>query len=142
MQRSAGVQTTAGVQRSALPPATGCAKPLQPVADEPSLNHQEPSSKARRGRQADVAPFALPSWVPAETWADFVAMRKAMRKGMTSAAMRLQVKALDALRGQGHDPKAVLEQSIAASWQGLFPVKGVPQGGAVLSADELFEGAH
>jgi len=106
------------------------------------LNRQEPSSKARRVRSEASADVALPDWIPRETWADFVAMRKAMRKAMTPAAMRLQVKTLGDLRAQGHDPKAVLEQSIAASWQGLFPVKGAPHSGAVLSSDELFGGAH
>ena len=142
MKRTAGVQPAAGVQPTSEAPAVGCTAPLQPIADEPSLNRQEPSSKARRVRSEASADVALPDWIPRETWADFVAMRKAMRKAMTPAAMRLQVKTLGDLRAQGHDPKAVLEQSIAASWQGLFPVKGAPHSGAVLSSDERFGGAH
>ena len=106
-------------------PEAGFLKPLKPASDEPSLNRQEPSSKARRVRSAPatVAEFMLPDWVPADTWSDFVAMRKSIRKPMTAAAMKLQIKTLDKLRADGHDPRAVLEQSIAASWQGLFPVK-------------------
>ena len=43
MQSNAGMQRSAGVQRSAPTPATQCALPLQPLADKPSLNRQEPS---------------------------------------------------------------------------------------------------
>lgn len=42
LQANAGVQERAGVQRLASPPAKACSKPLQRIADEPSLNHHEP----------------------------------------------------------------------------------------------------
>lgn len=42
LQRVAPLQSTAPLQHGALTPATHCAKPLQPIADEPSLNRQEP----------------------------------------------------------------------------------------------------
>jgi hypothetical protein len=45
VQAGAGVQTFAGVQRSAQRGATQCATPPQRSAPEPSLNRQEPSSK-------------------------------------------------------------------------------------------------
>jgi hypothetical protein len=146
MKPTAGVQPVAPLQPTSDTPAMGFREPLQPTADEPSLNRQEPSSKARRVRTApaDVSAFTLPDWIPASTWADFVAMRRSIRKAMTPAAMRLQVKALEKLRADGHDPRAVLEQSIAASWQGLFPVKADTHGsrGPVLSSDDVFEAAR
>jgi len=43
LQPIAPLQRTAPLQHSAPTPATQCAKPLQPIADEPSLNRQEPS---------------------------------------------------------------------------------------------------
>jgi hypothetical protein len=46
MQRSAVVQRGAGVQGIAPTPATECAEPLHQGADEPSVNHQEPSERA------------------------------------------------------------------------------------------------
>ncbi len=123
LKPTAGVKSAAPLQPTSDTPAIQRRLPLKPTADEPSLNRQEPSSKARRVRTAPsgVSEFTLPDWVPADTWADFVSMRKSMRKPMTVAAMSLQVKALAKLRADGHDPRAVLEQSIAASWQGLFP---------------------
>lgn len=53
MQSLAGVQQSAGLQRSACTPAKHCTTPLQPIADKPSVNHQEPSEvaspKAKKG---------------------------------------------------------------------------------------------
>lgn len=119
-QGIAGVQEPAGVQRLAPRGAKACAKPLQRLAPEPSMNHQDPPKgrAARRPEQVEV-----PDWIPPDAWTDFCEMRKLIRKPLTPAAMRLQIKALDELRGKGHDPRAVLEQSTAASWQGLFPIK-------------------
>ena len=42
---------------------------------------------------------------------------------MTDYAKRLAINKLSALADQGHDVKAVLEQSIFNSWQGLFPIR-------------------
>ena len=121
-------------------------KPLTSTSAKPSLNRQEPSSKARRVRTASTkaSDFMLPDWIPVSTWADFVAMRKSIRKAMTPAAMRLQVGVLEKLRSEGHEPRAVLEQSIAASWQGLFPIKADTRSGRVpvLGSDDVFEGAR
>ncbi|WP_019104028.1 helix-turn-helix domain-containing protein [Chromobacterium haemolyticum] len=66
----------------------------------------------------------FPSWLPVDAWTAFVAMRKKLRKPMTDHAARLAVDKLVSLRAEGHDPRAVLEQSVFNSWQGLFPVKG------------------
>lgn len=54
VQEIAGVQNRAGVQSNAPTPAKDCAKPLQPIADEPSLNHQEPPVRAKRSRRSGV----------------------------------------------------------------------------------------
>jgi uncharacterized protein YdaU (DUF1376 family) len=72
---------------------------------------------------AEAAP-PLPSWVPQPAMATFIAYRKAARKPLTSAGLTLAIRKLDALRQQGHDPTAVLEQSVERGWSGLFPVKG------------------
>lgn len=68
VQRSAGLQSLAGVQAdagdathctlqgNAATPAKACSKPLQPVADEPSLNRQEPSGR-RKPAKPPVCPY-------------------------------------------------------------------------------------
>ena len=61
LQNVAGVQGNAGaakectLQGNAATPASACSKPLQPVADEPSLKRQEPS-----GRRKPAKPPACP----------------------------------------------------------------------------------
>ena len=109
-----------------------------------TTKEQAPPRAARRRSDPDQSAFQLPAWIPSETWGDFVAMRRSIRKPMTTAAMRLQVKTLDKLRADGHSPRAVLEQSIAGSWQGLFPIKADTRDGRgpVLDADHVFEGRH
>lgn len=52
LQEHAGVQKRAGMQERAPTPARTCLKPLHVSADEPSVNHQEPSERA----QARIAP--------------------------------------------------------------------------------------
>lgn len=67
--------------------------------------------------------FILPDWIPKETWEDYVAMRKQIRKPLTTGAVKLAVKELEKLKEQGDDPQSVLEQSTLNSWQGLFELR-------------------
>ena len=65
----------------------------------------------------------LPDWIPEDAWNSYVEMRKKVRKPMTGKAVDLAVAELEKLREQGSDPRAVLDQSVLNSWQGLFPLK-------------------
>lgn len=65
----------------------------------------------------------LPDWVDPEAWAEFVAMRKKIKRPLTDYAMKLAIKKLAELKEEGYDPKEVLEQSIMCCWLGLFPTK-------------------
>ncbi len=62
VQEPAGLQIDAGgaedctLQANAATPASACSKPLQPVADEPSLNRQEPSGR-RKPAKSPVCPY-------------------------------------------------------------------------------------
>lgn len=93
----------------------------------PTTNHQPPSTTlqppgARIPRTK--ARFALPEWVPSDSWRDYEEMRQRIRKPMTDAARQLAVTKLEELRVDGHSTKAVLDQSVLHSWQGLFELKG------------------
>lgn len=66
----------------------------------------------------------LPDWMPTEAWSDYVAMRKSMKAPLTPKAQSLAIAKLADLARAGHDPGAVLEQSILNSWRGLFELKG------------------
>lgn len=94
------------------------------LRSEETLGGEPPKPPARRKAAAS---FALPSWVDAQAWAGFEAMRKASRKPMTDDARRLAVAKLADLRDAGQDVTEVLRQSTFRAWAGLFPVKGDEQ---------------
>lgn len=64
----------------------------------------------------------LPDWIPKEEFGQFIEMRKAIGKELTAHAVKLAVTKLEKLKGEGHEPKGVLEQSIFNGWQGLWPL--------------------
>ncbi len=103
--------------------------PLNPPLNNPPLvsplvspREQNPPSSPPRGKFADLV-FLLPEWIDPPDWADYVGMRKAIKKPMTPRACQLAIKTLERLRTEGHQPAAVLQQSILNSWQGLFPIR-------------------
>ena len=65
----------------------------------------------------------LPQWLPGDTWKDFVRHRQAIKHAMNDSQAAYTLKRLAKMHEQGHDVVAVLEQSIANGWQGLFPVR-------------------
>ncbi len=65
----------------------------------------------------------LPDWLSKEAWSGYVENRKAQKAEMTPRAEMLAIKTLDRLRAQGHDPAAVLDQSVQNGWKGLFLIK-------------------
>jgi hypothetical protein len=83
---------------------------------------EQPPNSPRRS----ASPPTLPDWLPPELWISWREDRKARRSAMTVDAERLSLQTLTRLREEGHDPKAVIEQSIERRWIGLFPIK---QGG-------------
>ena len=65
----------------------------------------------------------IPDWLPAEAWAEYLKMRRRIRKPMTEYAQRLAIAKLGRLREIGENIQAVLDQSTFRDWAGLFPVK-------------------
>jgi uncharacterized protein YdaU (DUF1376 family) len=88
-------------------------------------NHIKPKSKAK-APAAPLPVIELPADIPVETWEQYIAMRKAIKKPMTASAVNLGIAKLLTLKAEGQNIKAVLEQSIFNSWQGLLPVKEQP----------------
>ena len=62
----------------------------------------------------------VPDWVPIDDWNDWVHTRKSKP---THRAVELSIQKLEKLKQQGHDPRDVLQQSIANGWTGLFPTE-------------------
>lgn len=80
---------------------------------------KEPVKRAKDSFNA--AQIDLPEWLPREAWAMWAKDRADRKKPITRAGATLQLKDLEKYRAQGHDPVAVIENSISRGWQGLFP---------------------
>jgi len=89
---------------------------------QPALPREEKRREDIKQKQSAPA-TPLPDFVPLDAWTAYVETRKAIKKPITPRASELAVTALQKLKSEGHDPRAVLEQSVLNSWQGLFPVK-------------------
>lgn len=149
LQAVAPLHSDAPLQGSAPTPAMECAKPLHSSADEPSLNRQEPSVKARKRATVafDATNIQIPDWLPREAWIAWVADRKERRKPLTERAAAAQIDTLGRHRAQGHQPADVIQHSIACGYLGLFPPNGAgraaasrPEGKPILDSDEVFGG--
>jgi len=68
----------------------------------------------------------LPSWVDPEAWAEFVDMRKRLKKPLTQRAAERQLFRLFEIKNAGHDPNAALVQSADHYWQDLYAPKDMP----------------
>lgn len=99
----------------------------------PNLDNQNPnqkglpsssfsSSSSKKEKTSKKMGFVLPAFISKETWAAYKEMRQRKKAPLTDRAAALTVKELEKLKSQGHDPEAVLNQSIMKSWTGVFPV--------------------
>lgn len=99
---------------------TGGEKPRQMEdggGDKEGCSDEQPKARKR----APKPEFELPSWVPSEPWAEFVAMRRAMRNApFTVGAAKGIVGDLEKLKAEGHDPGKVLLRSVKLSYRGVF----------------------
>lgn len=70
---------------------------------------------------------SLPAGLDSKSWDRWLTYRTEIRKPLKPASIPAAQKTLAAF---GSDQAAVVEQSIAQGWQGLFPLKKKPNGGA------------
>ena len=103
------------------PMATPLAPPIATINHKPITNNHKP----KKEEATDVA--LLPDWIPLETWAAFLGMRKKIKKPPTAHAIELLIAKLDKFRKAGHDVQAVLEKSITSGWQDVFELREMAQ---------------
>ena len=110
----------------ALPEAFSKAMPIQEQEQEqePEQEHvvqkkQRAGVKTKPGEEFPI----FPDWVPLDAWYGYTSMRDKIKKPMTAYAARLVLKELTRLRGDGHQPACVLEQSIKNNWTDVYAVK-------------------
>ena len=65
----------------------------------------------------------LPEWIPQEPWKAWLEVRKGLKCPNTPRALRLAITELERLKGLGHDPKALIEQSTLKGWKSFYPLK-------------------
>ncbi|MFC4275549.1 helix-turn-helix domain-containing protein [Achromobacter aloeverae] len=95
----------------------------------------EPSKK-RQGTVNKSPAVTLPDWLPEQVWQDWVAHRKAVKAPLTDRAAELSILKLTKFRDQGHDPVAVINQSVlSGKWTDLYAPKAE-------QADGRFPGQH
>lgn len=93
----------------------------EPVFDanqEPITKNQEPiTKKEKKGASAEIV---FPEGLDQTAWTKWVEYRKLSGKALRPVSWQ---SAIDALVKHGPDQMAVVEQSIANGWQGLFALK-------------------
>lgn len=100
------------------------ANPTQ-VSIDPKQGLRKEEQGLKNKAQASKSPaLELPDWLPADAWKMWEEFRRAKSgRGWAAGAKALSIRELSKLRAAGHDPQAVIEQSIQRGWTGLFEVK-------------------
>lgn len=99
-------------------------KTVHSVHSSPSPDGEVDSfSTLTKGGFAEVLDSFSVSGKKKEAVLEFIKMRKLIKKPMTPHALKLALKNLNKLSSDEETQIAILEQSIANSWQGLFPLK-------------------
>jgi len=94
--------------------------------------HITPSRTPKTRARVEVA---TPHWLPPDAWDAWCQHRTRLkRSGWTEAAAVRCIATLSTLRAQGDDPRAVIDQSIAGGWTGLFALKRGASGARPTSA--------
>ncbi|WP_286936211.1 YdaU family protein [Achromobacter sp. UBA4530] len=102
------------------PPETGSQANQEPETKNQELKETPPSPRARVNG-FDASTIELPDWLDREEWCSWVADRRVRRKPVTQEAARRQLQQLAAYLAEGHQPGAVIANSIAGGYQGLYP---------------------
>jgi len=94
--------------------------PVQRTSNQPITNNQEPLTNNQHKAKD---PFIVPDWIPEPAWQGFVESRKASKGAFTDRAKMLIINQLKTMQAEGQDVAAVLDQSVANGWKGVFPLK-------------------
>lgn len=117
------------------PPNLACEESRKRDTESVTNQDQEQPKRKRGAARAHFAPPALPNWLPLPAWNAWLEVRTIKRAFLTEYAMRLSLGTLLKLAREGHDPQAVLDQSTANNWTGLFPVKSETRGNTRRATD-------
>ena len=102
------------------------ANPAVTTTDNPIESSQTPNTKHQTPKEKHSA-LALPDWLPQDAWKAWLEVRSRVKAPNTDRALSLAIKQLEELRGDGQDPRAVLEMATLKGWRGLYSVKRIAQ---------------
>lgn len=97
------------------------AKYSQEQSERSALAHQARWGKKEAKEKTpriNGAAFHPPEWIVREQWDSWVAIRPA--KARTPASLAAACAKLEKFKAAGHDPNAIVANSLANGWQGLF----------------------
>lgn len=111
--------------------------PPQCILDTPPVHEEHPNSQSnnqlkvigipaktiKKGLQSTIDTVKLSEMGVVDEWEEFRKHRKALKAPMTEYAEKRMIQQLSKLSDNGHDPKAVLIQSITNGWKGVFELK-------------------
>jgi hypothetical protein len=95
-------------------------KPLTPDSLNLTPDSLSKPSLANPAKLENDPPTEIPDGVLPHVWDDW---KRHRGKKLSRESMRRQTQRLDELRAMGHDPNAVILQSIERGWSGLFEVR-------------------
>ena len=64
--------------------------------------------------------IALPPWVDAELWSEYVAQRKKDKKEMSPRSEKERLARLDRIRAAGHDPNQSILDALNGHWLDFY----------------------
>ena len=68
---------------------------------------------------------ALPSYIEPDAWADYVAMRKRIKKPMTQRVIRQKLALLQRFKDAGHEVNAVIDAATNGHWLDFYEPKAI-----------------
>ena len=98
-------------------------KPRKPPSAQAEA---EGEGEAEAKIKNNVAPLALPVWLDKEKWQAYVKLRPA--KSRKPESLKAALEKLEKFRAAGHDANAIVDESLANGWQGLFEPRAARPG--------------
>lgn len=112
---------TVGEQSPSRSPSRGPSRSADTITGTVTITN---TKEQKATPKAAPSSFVAPLWIHHETWKAFEEMRRKIRAPLTDRARQNIVAELQRLQLSGHDPDAVLNQSITRSWRGVFEIGG------------------
>lgn len=110
------------VQLPVKPELMNTETPLNGIND--GINPQSKVKKSKVNKIKDADAFVLPSWIPEETWKEYLKLRDKKKAAKTPYSLNLIISELLKIKKtHNHDPVEVLNKSIKSGWIDVYPLK-------------------